>query len=189
LKLSRRTAAGRRAADLRLVSRQEDAQLQRAAQAFTQVRSCRFQMADRIKSDVKAGRVTRDAAEGTLRVQKQRFDEELAFAREIGLKLTERGDQLQFAKDELLRQDPAAREQYASLNTAAESGAPPKANARKHGKSGGRSSPRVQAQKVAAKPNSVVDAAAKSDSYTSKAKSFNSEVSTAATEAQTQFTI
>ncbi len=90
----------------------EAAEVQRATVAFQRIVDCRQAAATRIKSDFKAGLLTKAVAEQKLAEQKAKFAEELAEAERIGAKMTERRAEMNFASEKLLESDPSAKQAW-----------------------------------------------------------------------------
>jgi hypothetical protein len=89
-------------------------EMDRATTTFAALRGCRFAAADRIKAAFRQGTLPREQAAAQLADQQQRFDKELALARQYGAKMAEQDEQFRFAADSLVKQDPAAQQAVAS---------------------------------------------------------------------------
>jgi hypothetical protein len=85
----------------------DNAQLDRVSTAFRGARDCRFNAAERVKADFRAGRVDRAAAQAQLARQRALFNEDVEFARGLGSKFEERGTEFRFASDQLVGPTPA----------------------------------------------------------------------------------
>ncbi|CAK0781983.1 conserved hypothetical protein [Gammaproteobacteria bacterium] len=92
----------------------EYGEIDKATQSFIALRDCRFAAARAIRSDYRAKRVTRDDAQQRLNRLRTLFNEDIALAEEIGVKMTDRAKEYHTASDELLRNDPAAKARYTS---------------------------------------------------------------------------
>jgi hypothetical protein len=93
-------------------------EIDRATTTFGLLRACRFVAADRIKADFTAGKLSHDQAAAALASEKQRFDDELKLAREIGTKMADENQQFRFASDSLVKDDPAAKKELAARQAA-----------------------------------------------------------------------
>lgn len=87
----------------------ENGQIDRTAVAFAKLRDCRFIAAERIKSEYKAARITRDTAVKQLDELKHQFDGDIQIAQELGLKMGTRLTEFQDANNKILDRDPNAR--------------------------------------------------------------------------------
>jgi len=85
----------------------EGEQIDRTTATFARLRECRFAKAASIKSQVRAGRLTRPEAEAQLKYQSDRFNEELALARQYGVNMAKRADEFRDAAENLQRNDPS----------------------------------------------------------------------------------
>jgi hypothetical protein len=85
----------------------DNAQLDRVSTAFRGARDCRFNAAERVKADFRAGRIDRNAAQSRLARQRTLFNEDIEFARGLGSKFEERGNEFRFASDQLVGPTPA----------------------------------------------------------------------------------
>ena len=88
--------------------------LDRTTTAFRALRDCRFRTASAVKADYAASRVERDAAASRLARIRTLFQEDVAYAEQLGAKMDERGNEFRFASDELVRQDPEAQRTLSS---------------------------------------------------------------------------
>ena len=91
----------------------ENTEIDRATIAFTRLRQCRFAVAESVKADFRAGRISRDEAIRRLDEQKQRFDADIAGAESIGVKMADRAKEFQYASNELVNSSPEARAELA----------------------------------------------------------------------------
>ena len=87
----------------------ENGEIDRTAVAFAKLRDCRFAAAERIKSEFKAARITRDVAVKQLDELKLQFDEDIKISQELGLKMGARLTEFQDANNKILDKDPNAR--------------------------------------------------------------------------------
>jgi len=78
---------------------------------FLTLAECRFNAARSIKAEFQAQRVGREEAAAQLARQRALFGEDVAFAESLGAKMTQRGGEFEFASTELLKDDPAARQE------------------------------------------------------------------------------
>jgi hypothetical protein len=85
----------------------DNAQLDRVSTAFRGAKDCRFNAAERVKADFRAGRTDRAAAQARLARQRALFNEDVEFARGLGSKFEERGNEFRFASDQLVSPTPA----------------------------------------------------------------------------------
>jgi hypothetical protein len=90
-------------------------EMDRATTTFAALRACRFATADRIKAEFRQGTLSREQAAQQLGDEKQRFDEELALARQYGAKMAEQDQQFRFAADSLVKDDPQAQQALAAM--------------------------------------------------------------------------
>jgi outer membrane lipoprotein SlyB len=91
----------------------ENTEIDRATIAFTRLRQCRFAVAESVKADFRARRISRDEAIRQLDEQKQRFDADIAGAESIGVKMADKAKEFQYASDELVKSSPEARAELA----------------------------------------------------------------------------
>jgi hypothetical protein len=96
----------------------ENTKLDRVSATFRQLRECRLRNADEVKRAYAAREVERAAAQARLAKIRQLYGEDIAAAEALGGKMDERGRELQFASDELLKQDPVAQQEVQQLRTA-----------------------------------------------------------------------
>ncbi|GEM_PF-1252477 len=89
-----------------------NSEIDKASVAFIKLRDCRFQTAERIKSNFNAGQSTREQAISQLDEVNRRFDDDMKIAEELGVKMSETGQQFQYASNELFKSDPVAKEKY-----------------------------------------------------------------------------
>lgn len=87
----------------------ENGEIDRTAVAFARLRDCRFAAAERIKSEYKSARITRDTAVKQLGELKLQFDEDIKISQELGLKMGNRLTEFQDANNKILDRDPNAR--------------------------------------------------------------------------------
>lgn len=78
---------------------------------FLTLAECRFNAARNIKSEFQAQRIGREEAASQLARQRALLGEDVAFAESLGAKMTQRGGEFEFASTELLKDDPAARQE------------------------------------------------------------------------------
>ena len=95
----------------------ENTEIDRATIAFTRLRQCRFAVAESVKADFRAGRISRDEAIRRLDEQKQRFDADIAGAESIGVKMADRAKEFQYASNELVKSSPEAQAELAMETT------------------------------------------------------------------------
>lgn len=79
----------------------ENEQIDKTQVAFAQLNDCRRDEANRVRSDLAAGRLTRPQAEQAMAGVKARAAEDLRIARQINAKLEERGANFQFANEQI----------------------------------------------------------------------------------------
>jgi len=75
----------------------ENAQLDLTWVAYTQLMDCRFGTAQRVRTDLRAGRINRAQAEGMMANERARAQRDLALARSINERITSRGEQFDVA--------------------------------------------------------------------------------------------
>src|SRR6185369_4727422 len=91
------------------------------------LKNCRFQTAELVKNDYKAGRMSREAAQAKLTEIRGLFNEDIAFAESLDAKINERGNEYQYASTELTKLQAAPPPQPAPAQpTTAKPAAPPK---------------------------------------------------------------
>lgn len=69
--------------------------------AFNQLVDCRKRSADRIRADLRAGRITRADAQGQMADVKRRAAEDLQIARKISARIQDRGTDFEFANNQV----------------------------------------------------------------------------------------
>jgi len=84
----------------------EGEQIDRTTATFARLRECRFNKAAQIKAQLRAKQITRAEAEAQLKYQGDRFNEEIALARQYGINMQKRGDEFRDAAENLQRNDP-----------------------------------------------------------------------------------
>ncbi len=98
----------------------ENAQIDGVTGAFVRLRDCRFRNAQSVKADYAAGKLSEAAARNQLAVIRTRFQQDIAFAEDLGAKMSTRGQEYQNASNELVKLDPNAQAQNAQAQTAAQ---------------------------------------------------------------------
>lgn len=88
----------------------ENAEIDRAQQAFDQLSDCRFRQAQAVRSDYAAGRITREQAQARLGQIRGWWDRDLALARQINEKMATRGAEFETAAETL---SPGAKDAIA----------------------------------------------------------------------------
>jgi hypothetical protein len=87
----------------------ENEEIDRATLSFARLRECRFATARQVKADYAARRIDRATAAAQLDALSRRFAEDVTLAEAVGAKMGERSREFQYASDEILKEDPAAR--------------------------------------------------------------------------------
>jgi len=85
----------------------ENGQIDAVTASFLTLKDCRFQTAQLVKNDYKAGRMSREAAQAKLAEIQGLFNEDVAFAEALDAKINERGGEYQYASAELTKLQPA----------------------------------------------------------------------------------
>lgn len=88
----------------------ENAEIDRAQQAFDQLSDCRFRQAQAVRSDYAAGRIQRPEAEARLAQIRGWWNRDLALARQINEKMATRGAEFETAAETL---SPGAKDMIA----------------------------------------------------------------------------
>ncbi|WP_337875064.1 hypothetical protein [Elioraea sp.] len=88
----------------------ENAEIDRAQQAFDQLSDCRFRQAEAVRSDYAAGRIQRPEAEARLAQIRGWWNRDLALARQINEKMATRGAEFETAAETL---SPGAKDMIA----------------------------------------------------------------------------
>jgi hypothetical protein len=89
----------------------EGEEVDKATANFQALAQCRFNAANAINADFRAQRISREQAEARLARQRALFDEDAAVATTLGVKMTERASEFDFAATELLKDDPEQKKQ------------------------------------------------------------------------------
>src|SRR5262249_28196005 len=84
----------------------ENGQIDAVTASFLALKDCRFQTAQLVKNDYKAGRMSREAAQAKLAEIQSLFNEDIAFAEALDAKINERGGEYQYASTELTKLQP-----------------------------------------------------------------------------------
>ena len=84
----------------------ENGQIDAVTASFLALKNCRFQTAELVKNDYKAGRMSREAAQAKLTEIQGLFNEDIAFAEALDAKINERGGEYQYASTELTKLQP-----------------------------------------------------------------------------------
>ena len=87
----------------------ENRQIDNTSGIYRRLSQCRFQAAEAIKADFRAGRISHDDAVARLNKQRAWFDQDTQFAESLGAKMSERGNEYAFASNELIKDDPNAK--------------------------------------------------------------------------------
>jgi hypothetical protein len=87
----------------------ETKEIDRATIAFAKLRDCRFSNAERIKSEYKQGLIKREEAINKLADLKQKFDDDIKLAEEIGSTMDKNLKEFQYSSDQMLAQDQDAK--------------------------------------------------------------------------------
>lgn len=154
----------------------EDAQIDKATVAFTQLRQCRFAAADQVKSDFAAGRISREEAVRRLDDQRKRFEADVAQAEKMGVKMSDKGKEFQYASDQLVKADPQAQAVIAD-SPSAEGGTAKAAPAKADNRA------------LPPKSKAVVATAQATQTNLAKAKTFDQDVVQAKADAASQFSL
>jgi hypothetical protein len=107
----------------------ENTQIDAVTASFLRLKDCRFQTAQLVKEDYRAGRISRDAAQAKLGEIRGLFAEDIAFAEALDAKINERGGEYQNASTELAKLQaapppPAPAQPAPAKPTAAKPAAP-----------------------------------------------------------------
>jgi hypothetical protein len=156
----------------------ENAQLDRVSTAFRGARDCRFNAAERVKADFRAGRIDRAAAQARLARQRTLFNEDVEFARGLGSKFEERGNEFRFASDQLVGPTPAVA-QAAPTPAPAPAATPQRAPARP--------APAPARPATASKPPEIQNVAQLTESNQVKRKALSDDIAGAQTAAARTF--
>lgn len=82
----------------------ESAEMDHVNASFARLRECRFSVAQRIKYEVRTGRMSRDAAVSALAFQRGMFAQEIQVARSYGVNMAKRDEQFATAANQLQQQ-------------------------------------------------------------------------------------
>jgi hypothetical protein len=96
----------------------ENTQIDAVTASFLRLKDCRFQSAQLVKEDYKAGRLSREAAQAKLTEIRGLFNEDVAFAESLDAKMNERGNEYQYASTELTKLQAAPPPQPAPAQPA-----------------------------------------------------------------------
>jgi hypothetical protein len=173
----------------------ENAKLDRVTGAFRQVRECRLRNADEVKRAFATREIERPAAQAKLAKIRQLYSEDITVAEALGGKMNERGQEFQFASDELLKQDPVAQQQVQQIHAAAPAPPPPPTPSKRPPTPRATAPhpvpaavpPQPRAEPAQAAPNTTAGVATLTESNQVKRQAFSSDVQQAKAEAVTAF--
>jgi hypothetical protein len=103
----------------------DNAQLDQTTRAFRNLRDCRFRTAATVKSDVAAGKISREDGLKQLATIRTLFDQDVNYAQQLGAKMDQRGQEYGFASDKILDADPQAKQAAAARRQSAAAPAQP----------------------------------------------------------------
>jgi hypothetical protein len=92
--------------------------LDKTTASFRRLRDCRFRTANVVKADYQAGKIDKATAAAKLGSIRNLFAEDVAYAEQMGAKMTERGNEYGFASEELVKSDPQAQREIAAKQAA-----------------------------------------------------------------------
>jgi hypothetical protein len=168
----------------------ENAKLDRVSGAFQQIRACRLRTADEVKRAYAAREIDRPAAQARLAKIRQLYGEDIGVAEALGAKMNERGQEYQFASDELLKQDPVAQQEVRQMRAAPMTPArpaprPPTPRATPSRPAAPAPQPRPEPAQAA--PNTTAGVVTMTESNQVKRQAFGTDVQQAKAEAMTAF--